>query len=167
MHSSASFSVKHMMIATVRGSFSNLSGKLELDPANPADSEVDATIPVDTVSTGAADRDTHLKSADFFDTVTFPNITFKSTGVSNIVSDGATLHGDLTIKDVTKPVQLEISGVTDEAKDPWGNMRVGFEASGKIKRSDFGLSWNAALETGGVLVGDDVNITIDVQFVKA
>jgi polyisoprenoid-binding protein YceI len=166
-HSSASFSVKHMMIATVRGSFSGLSGSLELDPNDYSTASVTANIDTTTITTGAADRDTHLKSADFFDVATYPQITFKSTGVQKLDDDEAKLTGDLTIKDTTRPVELTVEGSPVEAKDPWGNLRVGFSATGKIKRSAFGLNWNAALEAGGVLVGDDISITLDVQFVKA
>lgn len=166
-HSSASFSIKHMMIATVRGSFSNLSGTLDLDPNDPSSAKVEASLDVDTVNTGAPDRDTHLKSAEFFDAANFPKITFKSTNVQNLGEDEATVTGDLTIKGTTRPVTLDATGTTTEAKDPWGNLRVGFEAKTKFRRSDFGLTWNAALESGGVLIGDDVTVTLDVQFVKA
>jgi polyisoprenoid-binding protein YceI len=113
------------------------------------------------------DRDIHLKSADFFDAATFPTITFVSKSVTKSADDEAAVVGDLTMKGVTKEVTLKAVGGLQEVKDPWGNMRLAFEGQTKIKRSDFGLTWNAALETGGVVVGDDINIALDVQFVKS
>jgi polyisoprenoid-binding protein YceI len=166
-HSSAHFSIKHLMISTVRGSFSGLSGSLELDPSSLEATNVDATIDVNTISTGAADRDAHLKSADFFDAATYPTITFKSTSLVKVGETEADVTGDLTIHGVTKTVTLHVEGGLEEAKDPWGNLRLGFSGTTKIKRSEFGLTWSATLETGGVMVGDDVTITIDAQFIKA
>lgn len=164
-HSTASFSIKHMMIAKVHGGFEKLSGSFEYDVQNPANSSVEATIEVSSINTRDAQRDAHLKSADFFDVEKYPNITFKSTQIEK-TSDGLSISGDLTIHGVTKNVTLAVEGPTDEIKDPWGNMKIGASGSTKIKRKDFGLEWNAALETGGILVGEDVNITLDVQFVK-
>ena len=165
-HSSAHFSVKHLMISTVRGEFTALTGSLQLDPARLDASHVDATIDVNSIHTGQPDRDTHLKSADFFDAATYPTITFVSKTTTKVSDEEATVTGDLTVHGVTKEVSLKVEGGLQEVKDPWGNLRLGFSAQTKIKRSDFGLVWNAALETGGVMVGDDITITLDVQFVK-
>jgi polyisoprenoid-binding protein YceI len=165
-HSSANFSIKHMMIAKVHGGFEKISGKFVYDKANPAQSIVDVTIEASSINTRDAGRDGHLKSADFFDVEKYPTITFKSTRVEKAGSD-LKIVGDLTIHGVTNSVTLDVEGPTDELKDPWGNTKLGASATTKIKRKDFGLVWNAALEAGGMLVGDDVNISIDVQFVKA
>lgn len=165
-HSSARFSVRHMMISHVRGDFSGLSGTLQFDPQNPEASRVEVNIDVNTINTGQPDRDAHLKSADFLDAAQFPTIRFVSTAARKTTDEEGTLTGDLTIHGVTKSVTLKVEGSLQEAKDPWGNMRLGFTAETKIKRSDFGLTYNAALETGGILIGDDVAITLDVQFVR-
>ncbi|HEX7727842.1 MAG TPA: YceI family protein [Terracidiphilus sp.] len=165
-HSAAEFKVKHMMISNVKGSFSGITGTLAYDPASVAAATVEAEIPVSTLSTGDAQRDAHLKSADFFDAEKFPTFTFKSTGV---VSDGAgenVVTGELTMHGVTQPVTFAVEGPSAPGKDPWGNERIGLSASAKINRKDFGLTWNAALETGGVLVGEDITITLDIQFIK-
>jgi polyisoprenoid-binding protein YceI len=166
-HSTAEFKVRHMMISWVKGKFTGLSGALTLHESNHAYSGVEATINVATITTGADDRDNHLKSADFFDAAQFPTITFKSTTVEPKGKRELAVTGDLTIHGVTKPVTFTVEELSEPSKDPWGNQRIGIEAVAKINRKDFGLSWNAALETGGVLVGEDVTITLDVQFVKA
>lgn len=166
VHSVAEFKVKHMMISNVKGQFTGIKGSLDLDEANVANSKVEAAIDASTINTREAQRDAHLKSADFFDVEKFPTLEFRSTGVSPS-GDGLTVTGDLTIHGVTKTVTFEVEGPTAPAKDPWGNTRIGLSAVTKIHRKDFGLTWNAALETGGILVGDDVTITLDVQFVKA
>ena len=166
-HSVAEFKVKHMMIANVKGKFTGINGTLNLDEADPARSTVEAAIPLGTVFTGDAQRDTHLKSADFFDVGKHPEMTFKSTRIEVRNPGQLAVTGNLTIHGVTNRVVFEVEGPTPPAKDPWGNTRVGLEASTKINRKDFGLGWNAALETGGVLVGEDVAITLDVEFVKA
>jgi len=165
-HSAARFSVRHMMISRVHGEFTGLSGTLDFDPTAPETAKASVEIDVATVSTHQADRDTHLKSADFFDVAQYPNLTFVSTGVTRLSDEEATITGDLTIHGVTKSVTLQVEGSTAEVKDPWGNLRVGFTGKTKIKRSDYGLTYNAALETGGVLIGDDIEITLDVQFVR-
>jgi polyisoprenoid-binding protein YceI len=165
-HSSAEFKVKHMMISNVKGSFSGLSGVLEEDAANPAGSQVEAAIEVNSISTGDAGRDAHLKGAEFFDTETFPVMTFKSTKVEKVV-DKFVVSGDLTLHGVTKVVKFEVEGPSAPGKDPWGNIRIGLSATTKINRKDFGLGWNSALETGGVLVGEEVSITLEVQFIKS
>lgn len=164
-HTSVHFSVRHMMVSNVRGEFTATAGSIVVDPANPANSSVEATIEVASINTRDAQRDTHLKSADFLDLEKFPTITFKSTKVEPH-GDGGKLTGDLTIHGVTRPITLEIEGPTAEVKDPWGGLRIGASAHGKLSRKDFGLTWNAALETGGVLVGDEVKITIDVEAVR-
>jgi polyisoprenoid-binding protein YceI len=165
-HSAAEFKVKHMMISNVKGSFSGLSGKLIEHASDSTLSYVEASIPVATVSTGDPQRDAHLKSADFFDAEKFPTLDFKST---KVVLEGGVYEvtGDLTIHGVTKSVTFAIDGPSAPGKDPWGNTRIGLSATTKINRKDFGLGWNAALETGGFLVGEDVSITLDVQFIKA
>ncbi len=165
-HSTASFSIKHMMIAKVHGGFEKMSGTLTLDSANPALSKVEAQIETASINTREAQRDAHLKSADFFDAEKFPLITFKSTAVEKSGDGELKVKGDLTIHGVTQKVTLDIEGPSQEVKDPWGNTKIGVSGTTKIKRKDFGLTWNAALEAGGVLVGDDVNITLEVQFVK-
>jgi polyisoprenoid-binding protein YceI len=166
-HSSAQFTVRHMMITNVRGGFSSVKGTVVYDAANPSDSTIEATIDVNTIATLDAQRDAHLKSADFLDTEKYPNITFKSTKVESAGSEEGTVTGDLTIHGVTKQVVLKVEGPTQEGKDPWGNTRIGASATTKIKRSDFGLTWNAALETGGIMVGDDVKIELELEMIKA
>jgi polyisoprenoid-binding protein YceI len=166
-HSVAEFKVKHMMIANVKGQFSKVSGALVLDESDLANSRIEASIEATSVHTRDEQRDAHLKSADFFDVENFPTLTFKSKGIS-IVKDGElSVEGDLTIRGVTRKVRFAVEGPTPPTKDPWGNTRVAISASTKINRKDFGLTWNAALETGGILVGDEVTITLDVEFVKA
>jgi polyisoprenoid-binding protein YceI len=166
VHSTVGFNLKHMMIAKVHGSFTKATGKLVYDKANPEKSYAEATIDASSINTNEPQRDTHLKSPDFFDVAQFPTLSFKSTSVASSGSGELKVNGDLTIKGVTKPVTLVVEGPTEELKDPYGNLKIGLSATTKIKRKDFGLTWNAALETGGVLVGDDVNITLDLQFVK-
>jgi polyisoprenoid-binding protein YceI len=166
-HSIAEFKVKHMMIANVKGQFSKVSGALSLDEGDLANSRVEATIEAASIHTRDEQRDAHLKSADFFDVEKFPTLHFKSSGIS-IVRDGElSVEGDLTIRGVSRKVRFAVEGPTPPVKDPWGNTRVAVSAITKINRKDFGLTWNAALETGGILVGDDVTITLEVEFVKA
>ena len=166
-HSAAEFKVKHMMISNVKGKFSGISGSLSLDEADPTRSTIDALIPAATLSTADEQRDTHLKSADFFDAEKFPTLTFKSSQVKRTAPGEYAVTGDLTMHGVTRPVTFAVEGPSAPAKDPWGNLRIGLSATTKINRKDFGLVWNAALETGGVLVGEEVAITLDVQFIKA
>lgn len=165
-HSSANFSIKHMMIAKVHGGFEKISGQFQFDPKDLANSSVDVTIEASSINTREPQRDAHLKSADFFDVENYPNLTFKSTRFEKS-GDSLKITGNLTIHGVTNSVVLEVDGPSEELKDPWGNAKIGASATTKIKRKDFGLTWNAALEAGGLLVGDDVQITLDVQFVKA
>jgi polyisoprenoid-binding protein YceI len=166
-HSAAEFKVKHMMISNVKGKFTGLSGVLKLDEANPTASSVEASVDVTTLNTGDAQRDGHLSSPDFFDAAQFPHLTFKSTKVVSVGGVDYKVTGDLTLHGATKSVTFAVEEVSEPAKDPWGNLRIGLSASTKINRKDFGLSWNSALETGGVLVGEDVTIMLDVQFIKA
>ena len=166
-HSVAEFKVKHMMIANVKGHFSKVSGVLVRDESDPANDRVEATIEAASIHTRDEQRDAHLKSADFFHVEKFPTLHFKSTGIT-VVGDGElSVEGDLTIRGVTRKVRFAVEGPTPPTKDPWGNTRIAISASTKINRKDFGLTWNAALETGGILVGDDVTITLDGEFVKA
>jgi polyisoprenoid-binding protein YceI len=165
-HSGAEFKVKHMMISNVKGKFSGLSGVLKLDETNYARSTVEASIPVSTVNTGDEKRDGHLVSADFFDAEKFPAMTFKSTRIESVGGGDYEVTGDLTIHGVTKPVVLKLEDVSEPSKDPWGNHRIGLSGTTRINRKDFELGWNAALETGGVLVGEEVTITHDVEFIK-
>lgn len=165
-HSSVAFSIKHMMIAKVRGSFEKISGQLSFDRSNPEKATAEGSVESASINTGEAQRDTHLKSADFFDVEKFPTLSFKSSGVKKSADGELKVKGELTIKGITNPVEFIVEGPTEELKDPYGNLKIGLSATTKIKRKDFGLSWNAALETGGVLVGDDVTITLDLQFTK-
>lgn len=166
-HSAAEFKVKHMMISNIKGSFRALSGVLNLDEADVTGSSVEAFLPVATLSTGDEQRDGHLKSADFFDAEKFPTITFKSNEVKRTGEGEYAVTGDLTLRGVTKPVTFAVEGPSAPGKDPWGNLRIGLTATTRINRKDFGLTWNSALEAGGVLVGDEVGLTLDVQFIKA
>lgn len=166
-HSHAEFKVKHMMISNVKGSFSALSGVLTENPADPAQSSVEASIDISSINTGDAQRDAHLKSADFFDAEKYPTMTFKATLVKPNGDGGYDVTGDLGIHGQIRQQTFVVDGPSAPAKDPWGNTRIGLSATTKISRKDFGLNWNAALETGGILVGDDVNITLEIQFIKA
>lgn len=166
-HSSAEFKIKHMMISNVKGSFNGLSGTLVEDKNDPNRSRVEAAIDISSLNTGDAQRDAHLKSADFFEADKYPQMTFKSTSVEKKGEGEYSVTGDLTLHGVTKPVKFAVEGPSAPGKDPWGNTRIGLSATTKINRKDFGLSWNAALETGGILVGEDVQITLDVQFIQA
>jgi polyisoprenoid-binding protein YceI len=165
-HSNASFSVRHMMITNVRGEFQKLEGTVSWDPAAPAATQIEATLDVASINTRDAQRDGHLKSADFFDVEKFPKLSFKSKSVTAKGKEHLSVTGDLTIHGVTKEVVLDVEGPSAPSTDPFGNTRVGATATTKIKRDDFGLVWNAALETGGVLVGHDVSITIDISLIK-
>ena len=166
-HTTAEFKVKHMMIANVKGHFSKISGVLTLDKSNLANSRVEASIEAASIETRDDQRDAHLKSADFFDVEKFPTLNFKSTGVSIVGDEELFVEGDLTIHGVTRTVRFEVEGPTPPTRDPWGNTRVAISASAKINRKDFGLTWNAALETGGILVGEDVAIALEAEFVNA
>lgn len=166
-HSSALFTIRHMMITNVRGSFSGVQGTAVYDPENPGDSTLEATVDATTLNTQDAARDGHVKGPEFLDVEKYPTMTFKSTKIEPAGEGELTVAGDLTIHGVTKPVVLQVEGPTGEEKDPWGNTRVGASAKTKIKRSDFGLTWSAALETGGVLLGDDLKIELELSMIKA
>ena len=163
-HTHLGFQARHAMVTSVRGSFKQFEGTATIDTANPAASSVNLSIDAGSVGTGVADRDGHLKSADFFDVETYPKITFVSTEVERDGSDWI-ITGDLTIKDTTKPVSI-VFEETGSAQDPFGNLRVGFEGEVTVNRKDWGLVWNAALETGGVLVSDKVKLQFDVSAIK-
>ncbi|MEV8392369.1 MULTISPECIES: YceI family protein [unclassified Streptomyces] len=164
-HSTISFTVRHAMVTNVRGAFTEHEGSLSLDGTNPAASSASIDVSIASVDTGMADRDGHLRSADFFDAETFPKMSFRSTSVEQLDAETYRLTGDLTIKDVTRPltIDLEFNG---SATDPFGNERVGFEGSATILRSEWGLTWNAALETGGVMVSDKVKLSFDISAIK-
>jgi polyisoprenoid-binding protein YceI len=166
-HTAAEFKVKHMMIANVKGHFAKVSGVLIRDESDPTNDRVEATIEAASLHTRDEQRDAHLKSVDFFHVEKFPTLHFKSTGVKVAGGGELSVEGDLTIHGVTRKVRFAVEGPTPPAKDPWGNTRIGLSATTKISRKDFGLTYNAALETGGVLVSDEVTITLDAQFVKA
>ncbi len=166
-HSGAEFKVKHMMIANVRGKFSGISGELHRVEADDTQSTLEVSIDVATVNTQDAQRDGHLKSPDFFDVEKFPAMAFKSTAIKSTGGGEFAVNGNLTMHGITKAVTFAVEGPSAPAKDPWGNLRIGLSATGKINRKDFGLTWNTALESGGVLVGEEVTITLDVQFIKA
>jgi polyisoprenoid-binding protein YceI len=165
-HSGAEFKVRHMMISYVKGKFSGLSGVLKLDETDYTRSTVEVSIPAASVSPVDDNLDAHLKAADFFDVEKFPTLTFRSTSIRSTGDRDYEVTGDLTIRGVTKSVTLSVNDVSSPAKDPWGNQRIGLSATGKVDRRDFGLVWNSPLEFGGMLVGDEVAITLDVQFIK-
>ena len=166
VHSGINFSVRHMVVSKVRGRFTKFTGNVELDESDFARSTVEATIDASSLDTGTAQRDEHLRSADFFDVEHFPQIRFRSTRIEKVGGDRYRLTGDLTIRDVTRPIALDAE-YGGRGKDPWGNERVGFTAKGTFDRKDFGLKWNQVLETGGVLVSDRGEIELEVQAVKA
>ncbi|MFI0910431.1 YceI family protein [Streptomyces abikoensis] len=165
-HSSIGFTVRHAMVTNVKGSFTQHEGTLRLDGSDPARSTAAIDVRIDSVDTGIKDRDAHLLSGDFFDAEAFPLMTFRSTAAERVGGDRYRLTGDLTIKDVTRPlaIDLEFNG---SATDVYGNERVGFEGSAEILRSEWGLTWNAALEAGGVMVSDKVKLTFDISAVKS
>jgi polyisoprenoid-binding protein YceI len=164
-HSRLGFVARHAMVTKVRGHFREVEGQLRLDAADPSRSSAHVTVQVASISTGQEDRDTHLRSADFFDAEKFPTITFESTKAEVVGEDTYRLTGDLTIKDVTRPVVIDLEH-TGSSKDPFGNYRVGFEGRAQVNRKDWGLVWNVALETGGFLVSDKVNLELDVAAVR-
>jgi polyisoprenoid-binding protein YceI len=164
-HAEVGFSVRHLMISTVRGRFGGITGNVTLDESNPKASKVDVTIDVSTIDTRQEQRDAHLRSADFFDVENHPTMHFVSKRIQGDVTDEFTVVGDLTIRGTTREVTLEVKA-EGRGMDPWGNERAGFSAKGKINRSDFGLTWNQVLEAGGVAVGDEIKLSIDAEVVK-
>ncbi|GAB1327379.1 YceI family protein [Streptomyces sennicomposti] len=164
-HSTLGFTARHAMVTNVKGRFTEFTGTLHLDGADPAASTAALDIAMDSIDTGSADRDGHLKSADFFRTGEFPSMTFRSTEAEALGGDDYRITGDLTILGVTKPVTIDLE-FNGAAKDPFGNERVGFEGKTEILRSEWGLTWNAALETGGVLISDKVKLNFDISAIR-
>ena len=164
-HSHIQFSARHMMISKVRGEFRKFSGSVNLDESNPANTTVDITIDAASLSTRDDARDGHLKSPDFLNAEAFPNLTFKSNRVEVTSANTAKLHGDLTIRGTSRPVVLDVE-YSGKSKSPWGTENYGFEAHTKFNRKDWGLEWNVALETGGLLVGEEVTVDIELELVK-
>src|SRR5207244_4352540 len=165
-HTSVQFSVRHLMVSNVRGEFAKTSGSVQADESDPARAKIEATIDAASVSTRIEKRDTHLRSPDFLDVAKYPTITFVSTKIEAAGSGHFKVTGDLTLHGVTRPVVLDVQGPTPEIKDPWGKTRAGAQATTTINRKDFGLIWNQTLDAGGVAVGDEVAITIDVEATK-
>ena len=165
-HSTAGFKVRHLMVSNVRGEFSGIAGTVEFDPDAPESSRVEARIDATTIHTRDDQRDAHLKSADFLDVAKFPEITFVSKKIAG-GGDEWKVTGDLTIHGVTKQVTLDVEGPAPEAKDPWANMKTGATAVTKISRKQFGMEFNMVLETGGVMVGDEIAITLEVELLRA
>jgi len=165
-HSAAQFAVKHLAISTVRGAFTSVKGSVQFDDKDITKSTVDVTIDVNSVDTRVAARDKDLRSDHFFDADHFPTITFKSKRVEQMAPGKLKITGDLSIRGTTKEVVLDVDGPTAPIKDPWGNQRIAINATTKINRQDFGVKWNATMDNGGVVVGDDVAITIDAEMVQ-
>jgi polyisoprenoid-binding protein YceI len=165
-HSSAAFRVRHLMISNVRGNFSKVTGKVEFDPKNLAASKVEASVDVNTIDTAVEARDKHLKSPDFFDVAKYPSITFVSKKFTAAGEGKYKVAGDLTMHGVTKEVVLDLTDVTPEVKGPRGETRIGGQASTKINRKDFGLTYGALMEGGGAVIGDEVVITLDLELIK-
>jgi polyisoprenoid-binding protein YceI len=165
-HSAAQFAVRHLAISTVRGAFTKVSGTVQLDDKDISKSSVDVTIDAASVDTRVADRDKDLRSDHFFDVAKYPTLTFKSTRVEQVAPGKLKITGDLTIHGTTKQVVLDVDGPTPAVKDPWGNQRFAVSATTKINRQNFGVKWNATMDNGGVVVGDDVTITLDVEMVQ-
>jgi polyisoprenoid-binding protein YceI len=165
-HTAAGFSVKHMMIATVRGQFKGVTGTVNWDDQDLSNSIVDVTIDTNTVDTGEPKRDADLKSANFFDVAHYPAITFKSTKIERISAAKMKVAGNLTIHGITKPIVLDVEGPSGAIKDPYGNTRVALNATTTVNRMDYGVKWNAKMDGGGIVVGDDVNINIDLEMIK-
>jgi polyisoprenoid-binding protein YceI len=164
-HSQVGFSVRHMMVSNTRGKFTKFAGKVALDDKDVTKSVVDVEIDVSSIDTAEPKRDEHLRAEDFFDAKKFPKMKFKSTQITKS-GDKLLVTGDLTIKNVTKPVVLTVEGLSPEVKDPWGGVRRGATATAKINRKDFGLTWNKVLEAGGVAVGEEIAIQLDLELVK-
>jgi polyisoprenoid-binding protein YceI len=166
LHSSAQFSVRHMMISTVRGQFGGVRGTVVYDPANPAASSVEVTIDCTTLNTGEAKRDANLKTADFFDVKRYPVMTFKSKGVEAVSPGKLKVTGDLTINAITRPVVLDLEGPTPPIKDPEGRQKIGVSGTTKVSRKEFGILYNPIMESGGVAVSDEVSIVLEIELIK-
>jgi len=165
-HSNVGFKVRHMMVSNVKGNFDKHTGVVEIDDKDITKSKVEVSIDTNSINTNMQKRDEHLRSAEFFDVAKFPKMTFVSRKVARAGKDKLKVTGDLTLHGVTKEVVLGIEGPSKESKDPWGNIRKGAMATTKINRKDFGLVWNAALETGGVAVGEEITITLEIEMIK-
>ncbi|MFZ4855946.1 MAG: YceI family protein [Desulfuromonadaceae bacterium] len=165
-HSNVGFKVRHLMVTNVKGSFEKFTGTVEIDDKDITKSKVEVSIDTNSINTNVQKRDEHLRSADFFDVAKFPTMNFVSKKVAKAGKDNLKVTGDLTLHGVTKQVVLDVEGPAKESKDPWGNIRSGATANTKINRKDFGLSWNKALETGGVAVGEEVTITLEIEMIK-
>ena len=165
-HSSVGFKVRHLMVSNVKGVFEKFSGTVDIDDKDITKSKVEVTIDTNSINTNVQKRDEHLRSADFFDVAKYPAMTFASKKVARAGKDKLKVTGDLTLHGVTREVVLSVDGPTKESKDPWGNIRRGASATAKINRKDFGLTWNKVLETGGVAVGDEVIINLEVELIK-
>jgi polyisoprenoid-binding protein YceI len=165
-HSMLEFRAKHMMFTTVRGQFDSFQGTLNLDKQHPENSWVEGSVDVNSIDSGDDDRDNHLRSADFFDVENHPTMTFRSTRIERQRGNAFKVHGDLTIRGTTRPIAWDVEAA-ELGKDPWGNPRLGFSAETKLNRKDFGLNWNVALETGGLLVSDEIRILAEVQVVPS
>ncbi len=166
IHSTAGFKVRHLMVSNVRGEFSGVAGTVVFDAQEPANSKVEAAIDATTIQTRDSQRDQHLKSADFFDVEKFPKITFISKKVAPVADAEWRVVGDLTLHGVTREVALDVEGPTPEVKDPWGNLKIGATATTKLDRRDFGLVFNMALDAGGVMVGDEVAIELELELAR-
>ena len=166
-HSNVGFKVRHLMVSNVKGNFEKHSGVLDLNEKDITRSKVSVTIDTASVNTSVAKRDEHLRSADFFDVAKYPTMTFTSRKVAKAGNGKLKVTGDLTLHGITRQVVLNVEGPAKESKDPWGNLRTGVNAAAKINRKDFGLVYNAALETGGVAVGEEVDISLEIEMIKA
>lgn len=165
-HSNVGFKVRHMMVSNVRGEFGKFRGVVDIDPRDAARSKVDVVVETASITTGVTKRDEHLRSADFFDTAKYPTMAFVSRQVKKVGADRLKVYGLLTLHGITREVVLDVEGPTSAYKDPWGNIKRGAVATTKINRKDFGLIWNAALESGGMVVGDEVTISLEIELVK-
>jgi len=165
-HSNVGFKVRHLMVSNVKGSFEKHTGVVEINDKDITKSKVEVSIDTNSINTNVQKRDEHLRSADFFDVAKYPAMTFVSKKVAKAGKDKLKVTGDLTLHGITKQVVLDVEGPTIESKDPWGNIRKGATATTKINRKDFGLAWNKALETGGVAVGEEITITLEIEMIK-
>lgn len=166
-HSNVGFKVRHLMVSNVRGDFEKYTGTVDINDKDITKSKVEVSIDTNSINTNVQKRDEHLRSADFFDVAKYPTMTFVSKKVTKAGKDKLKITGDLTIHGITKTVVLDVEGPSSESKDPWGNIRKGATATTKINRKDFGLVWNAVLETGGVAVGEEITITLEIEMIKA
>jgi polyisoprenoid-binding protein YceI len=165
-HSNVGFKVRHLMVSNVKGNFEKHTGTVEINDKDITKSKVEVSIDTSSINTNVQKRDEHLRSADFFDVAKYPAMTFVSKKVAKAGKDKLKVTGDLTLHGITKQVVLDVEGPTKESKDPWGNIRKGATATTKINRKDFGLAWNAALETGGVAVGEEITITLEIEMIR-